>query len=81
MVPDDRRIYGALGEWDTLNQNITNIQEAFNDQPTTSSNQTAISNIMSSSRPVTPASPKAVKVKSPQPGMPMYGCGKSSFQY
>lgn len=30
---------------------------------------------MCASRPVTPASPKVVKVKSPQPGVPMYGCG------
>jgi hypothetical protein len=26
-------------------------------------------------RPVTPASPKNVKVKTPAPGTPMYGCG------
>ncbi|KAM3070117.1 hypothetical protein ACMFMG_003849 [Clarireedia jacksonii] len=29
---------------------------------------------MSTSRPVTPASPKLVKIKSPQPGVPKYGC-------
>ncbi|PQE14363.1 hypothetical protein CJF30_00006953 [Rutstroemia sp. NJR-2017a BBW] len=29
---------------------------------------------MSTSRPVTPASPKIAKIKSPQPGVPKYGC-------
>lgn len=31
---------------------------------------------MASSGPATPASPKVVKVKSPQPGVPLYGCGE-----
>ncbi|KAF7874457.1 uncharacterized protein EAF02_008434 [Botrytis sinoallii] len=29
---------------------------------------------MSTSRPVTPASPRFIKIKSPQPGVPKYGC-------
>lgn len=33
---------------------------------------------MDSSAPVTPASPKLIKVKDPQPGVPLFGCGKSS---
>lgn len=31
-----------------------------------------------STRPTTPASPKNAKVKSPVPGIPMFGCGKNS---
>jgi hypothetical protein len=30
---------------------------------------------MDSSAPVTPASPKPIQVKAPQPGVPLFGCG------